>query len=261
MKKYTKAQIDYLREIAPGRYNDEITELFNKKFGTNATKTVIQSLKASRGIKSGVVKAKRQYTLEQLSYLQELSKKGLSNAEITLLFNERFGTNRTETAIQLQRVQYGFQTTARNCFKKGHVPWNKGLKGVNFGGQKTQFKPGHKPHNWVPVGSERVNADGYMEVKIQDGKLQKNWKGKHVLIWEQHNSQPVPPGHAVIFGDGNRRNFDPENLILVSRAQLARMNQSGLIKNDANLTKTGVIIADLLNKIGERKKQKAEVRR
>ncbi|HHT84846.1 MAG TPA: HNH endonuclease [Firmicutes bacterium] len=226
----------------------------------NATEKAIQTLRTRHGIKLGVPRARKQYTEEQISYLKELSAQGLFNAEITRRFNERFGTNRTETAIQLQRVQYGFQTTARNCFKKGHVPWNKGLKGVNFGGQKTQFKPGHKPHNWVPVGSERVNADGYMEVKIQDGKLQKNWKGKHVLIWEQHNSQPVPPGHAVIFGDGNRRNFDPENLILVSRAQLARMNQSGLIKNDAALTKTGVIIADLLNKIGERKKQRAEVK-
>lgn len=260
-KKYTQEHINYLREIAPGRYNDEVTRLFNERFDMNATEKAIQTLRTRHGIKLGVPRARKQYTEEQIGYLKELSAQGLFNAEITRRFNERFGTSRTEAAIQLQRVQYGFPTTARNWFKKGYVPWNKGLKGVNFGGKETQFKPGHKPHNWVPVGSERVSADGYVEVKIQDGKLQKNWKGKHVLIWEQHNSQPVPPGHAVIFGDGNRRNFDPENLILVSRAQLARMNQSGLIKNDANLTKTGVIIADLLNKIGERKKQKAEVRR
>lgn len=49
--------------------------------------------------------------------------------------------------------------------------------------------------------------------------------------------------------------FDPENLLLVSRAQLARMNQKGLIQNDVELTKTGIIIADIYNKIGERKKR------
>jgi len=263
-KKYTKEHIDYLREIAPGRYNDEVTRLFNERFDMNVTEKAIQTLRTRHGIKLGVPRARKQYTEEQIGYLKELSAQGLFNAEITRRFNERFGTNRTETAIQLQRVQYGFQTTARNCFKKGHVPWNKGLKGVNFGGKETQFKPGHKPHNWVPVGSERVNVDGYIDVKVHDytGKdSKKNWKGKHIITWERHHGRKVPDGHAVIFGDGNRRNFDPENLILVSRAQLARMNQSGLIKNDANLTKTGVIIADLLNKIGERKKQRAEVRR
>ena len=262
-KKYTKEHIDYLREIAPGRYNDEVTRLFNERFDMNATEKAIQTLRTRHGIKLGVPRARKQYTEEQIGYLKELSAQGLFNAEITRRFNEKFGTNRTETAIQLQRAQYGFSTTARNCFKKGHVPWNKGLKGVNFGGKETQFKPGHKPHNWVPVGSERVNADGYIDVKVHDytGKdSKKNWKGKHIITWERHHGRKVPNGHAVIFGDGNRRNFDPENLILVSRAQLARMNQSGLIKNDAALTKTGAVVADLLNKIGERKRKGKEKR-
>jgi len=74
-----------------------------------------------------------------------------------------------------------------------------------------------------------------------------------VLIWERHNG-PVPPGHVVIFGDGNRRNFDPGNLLLVSRKQLVRLNQRGLIQNNAELTKMGIIIADIHNKIGERKR-------
>jgi hypothetical protein len=45
------------------------------------------------------------------------------------------------------------------------------------------------------------------------------WRPKHHLVWESHHGQPIPKGHAVIFGDGNNRNFDPDNLILVSRAQ------------------------------------------
>lgn len=73
------------------------------------------------------------------------------------------------------------------------------------------------------------------------------------LLWEAANG-PVPPDHVVIFGDGNRRNFDPENLLLVSRKQLIRMNQMDLIQEDAELTKTGIIIADIYNKIGERKR-------
>ena len=255
-KKYTQEHIDYLREISPGRYNDEVTKLFNEKFGLNVTDTAIRTLRQRHGIKLTVPRARRQYTDEQFDYLKELSALGLFNAEITRLFNERYGTKRTEAAIQIQRMKHGMKTVARNYWKPGHTPWNKGKRGWCADGcKKTWFKKGHIPQTWVPVGSERVNTDGYIDVKVQDGQGPRNWKGKHIIIWEHHHGRPVPSGHAIIFGDGNNRNFDPENLILVSRAQLVRMNQRGLIKNDAALTKTGVLIADVLNRAGERKRE------
>lgn len=253
-KVYTDEHIAYLKEIAPGRYNDEITRLFNERFGMNATIVAIRSLKKRHGIQSGVTRSKKQYTQEQLDYLEELSAKGLFNTEITKLFNKKFGTSRTENAIQNIRTKYGIKTSARNYWKKGHKPWNKGLKGVNVGGKETQFKKGHVPANRRPIGAERVTKDGYTEVKIQDGQLNDNWIMKHILIWEKAHG-PVPEGHTVIFGDSNRQNCKLENLVLVSRAQLVRMNQLGLIKNNVELTKTGALIADIHNRIGERKKE------
>jgi len=38
-RKYTDEHIDYLREISPGHYNDEVTKLFNERFGMNVTET------------------------------------------------------------------------------------------------------------------------------------------------------------------------------------------------------------------------------
>jgi len=95
----------------------------------NATIVAIRSLKTRHGIQSGVPNARKQYTQEQLDYLEELSAKGLFNTEITKLFNKKFGTSRTENAIQNMRTKYGIKTSARNYWKKGHEPWNKGLKG------------------------------------------------------------------------------------------------------------------------------------
>ncbi len=254
---YTKEQIQYLREISPGRYNDEITWAFNKKFGTTKTETAIRSVRNKQKIRSGIGTSNRKlYTDEHIAYLKELSDQGLFNREITEKFNKRFGLRRTEAAINNQRVKYGFKTTARHYWQKGHEPWNKGIKGWWAPGcEDTQFKKGDMPHNWVPVGAERVTIDGYTEIKIQENKRQRNWKGKHILVWEKHHGQKVPEGHAVIFGDGNKRNFDPENLILVSRAQLVRMNQLGLIKDDARLTRTGALIAEVVNKAGERRRE------
>ncbi|MNC69024.1 hypothetical protein D3C75_1196760 [compost metagenome] len=82
------------------------------------------------------------------------------------------------------------------------------------------------------------------------------WRGKHLIVWELHCGRSVPKGHVVIFGDGDRRNFDPDNLILVTRGQLAIMNKRGLIQKDAELTRSGVILADIIQKMGERKRSK-----
>lgn len=207
----------------------------------------------------------RKYTQEHIDYIAA-NIQGRPFKELTDMFNKQFGMNlKVSTMVSLAdrnglyngrdtRLNKGYEPTQ---FKKGHVPFNKGKKGIFHGGaaaEACQFKKGSKSWNWVPVGSERVNADGYVDIKVDDGKLQKNWRGKHIVIWEEHNG-PLPPGHVVIFGDGNRRNFEINNLILVSRKQLARLNQNNLIKNDAELTKTGVIIADIYSKIGERKKR------
>ncbi|MCK9327245.1 MAG: HNH endonuclease [Bacteroidales bacterium] len=205
----------------------------------------------------------RKYTQEHIDFIAA-NIQGCPFKELTNMFNKQFGMNlKVPTMTSLAnrhnlhngrdtRLNKGYKPTQ---FKKGQTPWNKGKKGVSYEGMKaTQFKKGYKPANWVPIGSERVNADDYVDVKVDDGKKQKNWKGKHILVWEEHNG-PVPPGHAIIFGDRNRRNFDPENLLCVSRAQLVRLNQLRLIQGDADLTRTGIVVADICNKVGERKKQ------
>ena len=58
----------------------------------------------------------------------------------------------------------------------------------------------------------------------------------------------IPKGHKVIFADGNNRNFDLDNLVLVSNAEELIMNKRKLMKEDASLTKTGALIAKVLNK-------------
>lgn len=251
--KYTKEHIEYLREISPGRYNDEITRMFNERFGLDKTVTAIATVRQKNGIKTGVPKAKPEYTKEHIDYIRELCSQDLFLKDVTKKFNERFGLNKTEAAIQNQKSKHGIYTGARNYYQKGTVPWNKGKKGY-MGPNKTSFKKGQVPPNRVPIGTERTTVDGYVEVKIQDGKLNDNWQYKNVLIWEQHHG-PVPDGHCVIFGDGDRSNFDIDNLILVSRAQLVRLNQLDLIKDDADLTRVGVTIAELKNKMGERRRQ------
>lgn len=149
--------------------------------------------------------------------------------------------------------------TKRNsgCFQKGCIPWNKGQH-FDAGGRsaETRFKKGTIPPNYQPVGTVVTHSDGYRYIKLADRK----WQLYQRYIWEQENHKKLKKSQVVIFLDGNRDNLDPDNLMAVSRAELAIVNHEGLMQNDAELTKTGILIArlkikarDKLKKLGESK--------
>jgi hypothetical protein len=115
---------------------------------------------------------------------------------------------------------YQSDTYRRSLFHSQQIPHNKGGKmGEELRGKvsKTFFPKGHKPHNHKPVGSERINKDGYIEVKTAEPR---RWEHKHRVVWEQKNG-PVPPKHIVRFKDKNPTNIQLENLECVSMAQNA----------------------------------------
>lgn len=117
----------------------------------------------------------------------------------------------------------------------------------------TMFKKGNIPANARAIGSERVDKNGYILIKIQDGHKNENWIRKHRYLYEQKYGK-VPKGYKVIFADGNNRNFDLNNLIVVSDAEELIMNRNNLFKEDTELTKAGVAVAKLLDKVNKRKK-------
>jgi len=190
------------------------------------------------------------WSIEEKEYLKRITP-GHHYSEIQQLVNDKFklelSMNQIKGAIKRNSLKTGFT----GKFEKGSIPVNKGVKGVIYEGCKgTWFKKGNIPKNHRAVGSERITKDGYAEIKIAEPN---KWRLKHLVIWEKENG-PVPKGHAVIFSDGDKTNIDIRNLMLITRHQLLVMNKNKLIKNDAEITKTGTIIADLLIKINERKK-------
>ncbi|EPY2273204.1 HNH endonuclease signature motif containing protein [Clostridium sporogenes] len=189
------------------------------------------------------------WSKEEKDYLKKITP-GHHYKEIQNFINKKFNLNLTLGQIKGAISRYKLNTGFTGQFKKGNVPANKGIKGVYAKGcEKTWFKKGSTPINHRPVGSERITVDGYTEIKVAEPN---KWRLKQQVIWEKYNGN-IPKGHSILFGDGNKRNFDIDNLILVSRQQLLIMNRNKLIKTDADLTKTGLIIADIYQKIGQRK--------
>ncbi|WP_396957688.1 HNH endonuclease signature motif containing protein [Nitrosomonas sp.] len=109
-------------------------------------------------------------------------------------------------------------------FQKGLIPWNKGMRGLPSKGrmQDTQFRPGNQPANWKPVGSTRINVEGYVEIKIAEGK--NKYRLLHREVWKQHHGSYPPRSHVLIFINGNRQDCDINNLKLVTRKELMAMN-------------------------------------
>jgi hypothetical protein len=106
------------------------------------------------------------------------------------------------------------------CFRKGFLPWNKGMKGWSAKGtERSRFKMGHRPQTWRPIGTVSVDADGYSWTKIKEAPRRDwAWKMTHVLLWEKHRGK-VPRGRIVVFKDKNRAHIALENLETVTRQE------------------------------------------
>lgn len=203
--------------------------------------------------------------MSQMQYTDEMKKfildnyKGTPTRELTEWFNARFGTNVTYEKIRAYKKNHNLSSGLNGRFAKGHVPANKGQKMSPELYEKvkhTMFRKGHRPKNYRLVGSERVNRDGYVEIKVEDPK---KWRLKHMVVWEQHNGK-IPKGYAVLFLDGDKQNLDITNLKLVKRSELLIMNRYNLYGADAQLTETATNLARLMDQtnVAKRKQKKDE---
>ncbi|SFO05465.1 HNH endonuclease [Paenimyroides ummariense] len=134
---------------------------------------------------------------------------------------------------------------ADSLIKKGSVPPNKGKKlsaEMRAKLEPTFFKKGNVPINTVPIGTERITDDGYIEIKVDNVPMVKNWKLKHRIVWEQHNGA-IPKGYNVQFKDGNTQNVVIDNLYIISRSDQLKKNgytPEALAKRFLNLTQVEV---------------------
>jgi hypothetical protein len=261
------AHIRFLSKKIAGRSCREVTRLFNERFGMTVSENTMRTLLFKNGLRNnhgcGVLhEERRKYLPYHIRFLKGIAR-GRSYAEITGMFNKEFGFAISVKAMGTLLKKHNLKNGRDYRFRPGNVPFNKGRKGYcPPGSEKGWFRPGNVPFDTMPLGSERINADGYVEIKYSEasGSSKNRWKGKHVLIWEKANG-PAPKGHAVIFADGDRRNFKPGNLVLVSRKELAILNCKGMLasKNE-DITKVSVNIARLKVLIADRKRGTLETR-
>jgi HNH endonuclease len=137
--------------------------------------------------------------------------------------------------IEAQRLR---RVGVASRYKKGNISANKGLRRPGWAPGRmaeTQFKKGARSgiavKNWRPIGTILADGEGYLRIKVREGRKgeaygfgnTKIWPLLNRHVWEQHKG-PIPPGHVVIFKDKNRAHCDIDNLELMSLVDNMRRN-------------------------------------
>ena len=197
--------------------------------------------------------ARHKWTEEEIEFIREIYPY-YENKEISKMVKDKFGFDVSARNLLNVRHKYKFPKKSipnSGCYRKGDVPWNKG-KGMSEEVKEkvkgTWFKKGEIPKNHRPIGSTRVSVDGYKLIKIAEPN---KWALYHRHLWEKTHGEKLSKNEVVIFADGDKSNFDIDNLVKVSRSNLLYLNNKKLIFDDPELTKTGVNVSKVAEKINE----------
>ena len=183
------------------------------------------------------------YSKEMCDWIKD-NYKGKSNIQLAKELSKKFNietNNRNLRSLKTRiknREGFVFEYVPNEGrFEKGITSWNKGTKGV-MKANKTSYKKGNETWNTLRVGTEKIDGDGYVYVKIGDPN---KWKAKHRIIWEEHYGK-IPKGYKLIFLDNNKLNVTLENLAIVSDSEEIGLNKRGFRFKQKHLTETGLMI-------------------
>lgn len=189
------------------------------------------------------------YSEDELKWLYD--NKTMIISDYLYYFNEKFGKNDiSKSNLHALRKRKGWKTGRTGLYKKGNKPFNLGTVGLmkpNSG----SFKKGNKPKNHRELGAERVNKDGYIEIKIGEPSV---WATKHSKIWEAEYGK-VKKGMILTFKDGNKKRIEIDNLELISQNENLQINRLRKISDKKELLATIRVTGKLVAKCIDIKKE------
>jgi hypothetical protein len=249
---WSKEMEDKLTELYPKIDNRELCKIFG------FTISSIRSKASELGLKK-IIRT-RNWTISEVEELKKMYSDTDNDILVTYfgrtkesIYNKAhvLGIKKSDEFIAKAKLiwsEHVREVGKEYRFKKGMKTWNKGIKGY-MGANVTSFKKGHQPKCYLPVGTESEDRDGYVKIKIADPNI---WELKHRVIWEERFGS-IPDKHAVIFIDGNKRNFDLTNLVLVHRRDLLYFNRWG--KYPPEILEAQKLIYQLKNLIKDNAKE------
>lgn len=234
MTRWTRAEEAWLAENYGSSDVHETASELNRRFGNSRTEKAVYTRASKLGLVRPEDEGRRRGAErpvfwsrepEMAAFMAE-NDKG-SRPAAARKFEERLGIRLTPEQVSAYRAFAGTQS------KRG----------------RTTAQDWHRK----PIGYEK-ESQGYIIVKVRENPskpgTKDNWRLKHVMTWEESNGTELPEGFVVLFADGDRRNFDPDNLVAVPRRLVGIIN-SGPKWHDRQSLDAAVALAKLKNRAND----------
>lgn len=210
MSKYLAHHIKYVRRIAKGKNNRTITEMFNNKFDTNVSVESIKNMIHRNKIKQRPLFL---YTDEMEQWMAD-NVPGRHFKEAAALFNMQFNTEKSADELRFKCRRLGLKNGMKNDECR------------------------------LPLGSTAIfNRTIYIKIG-NEGKYcyrHGKWKVKSRYVWEQAHGA-IPKGYVVFHLDGNKSNFELDNLEIATSIELQMLSKYELSSNNKEQVKTVLAI-------------------
>ena len=257
---------EWLRGEIPKHSLAETTRRLNARFGLEIEVRQVKSANNNHKLGKANRRVPQAYTAEEMAFLRD-NLPNRPRRDVVEAFLARFGRRLRKHQLSGLVRKYGLQGAPNaGRFKPSHTPANKGRKGrASPGSEKTRFRKGQPAPNRRPLYSERWDRTQqaiFIKIPLPSPfpshrrhrmHQETSWVRKSTWIWQQAGRE-VPPGHVLIFLDGDRRNCSLDNLECVPRkvvAALNRRNAPGYAGPEANRAR--IRLAQLNVAIAERK--------
>ncbi|EOU2519374.1 hypothetical protein ACNUFM_002257 [Vibrio cholerae] len=155
---YSQEHIAFVKKAFKKHGVQEVTALFNQKFGLNKTTTQIKALISNHGIKCGRKSGEmnagkyRLFTKEQAAFIKQGYTSWVKK-EVTRQLNEKFGTQFTVAQVTAFIKNHRLKSGRTGYFEKGFKPHNAGSKGF-MKPNKTSFKKAIYPRTTGPLAQK-----------------------------------------------------------------------------------------------------------
>ena len=101
------------------------------------------------------------------------------------------------------------------------------------------FYKGHIPKNYNKIGTETTRNGDRVFIKVGNPSV---YVEKKRYLYEKYKGK-IPENYVVVFADGNKNNFNLDNLILMSKVEHFIITTHGLNFKDKDLLKSSILLA------------------
>jgi hypothetical protein len=155
-------------------------------------------------------------------------------------FRVTYSLKQVGAYCQNHKVRTGF--SGQFGKERSPVPYSPFKPGKHIS-PATEFKKGQASIKTLPIGTRRDKKDGVTWVKVSNVGSHR-WRMEKTLVWEKANG-PIPDGAVIKLIDGNPKNIAPDNLMLMTKAEVLRYNRRGFNTTNQTINRAALNLAKL----------------